>query len=256
MAELVHNAHKTLEYFLWALSKQIFEDRGVTAFAPCLRDPNLNFALQSGEIKGRIEDLLTNVSTFYKAWGIPWYWTLNPTRDQTAIKKALSACGYTCVETYPTLIAFLDKLPDTKNLNNFTIKEVGEDKLSEWLTPLQAAFATTEKSTQLYQEAHLHALRKHAALRHFVAYVDEKPVSASTLSLSSYGARLDDLGTAPRYQRQGFGSAMTLHQMKIAKTLGYEWVCLDTSRQGVSLYKSLGFQDLYQNALYQKESGT
>ncbi|MBY0501746.1 MAG: GNAT family N-acetyltransferase [Alphaproteobacteria bacterium] len=224
----------------------------MTAYAPGLKEPNLNFALQTGELQGNFEDILQKVDTFYKPWEIGWYWLLNPSRDQKNIKKSLHKCGYSVAETYSTFIGFLDYISSEEFLKNYTIKEVEEEELLEWTRPLQEAFQGTEESTNLYKNAHVRALHKQANFRHFVAYVGREPVSAATLSLSSYGARLDDLGTKPAFQRQGFGKALVLYQMEIAKDLGYEWVCLDASDQGGLLYKALGFQELCQNQFYKK----
>ncbi len=253
MELLVANIHKTQEYFLWALSKDIFEERGVTAYTPELRDPNLNFAMQTGKIDGDFEELIYKVEVFYETLDMPWFWQLNPSRDQTELKETLHKCGFKAAESYSTFIGFLDHFSSEEFLKECTIQEVGEEKLIDWMIPLQEAFQGTEESANLYREAHIRALHKHANIHHFVSYVGTEPFCAGTLSLSPYGARLDDLGTKHAYQRQGFGKAMTLYQMKVAKDLGYEWVCLDASDQGTLLYKSLGFQELCQNQVYEKE---
>lgn len=137
-------------------------------------------------------------------------------------------------------------------MKNIVIKEAEELQLSDWILPLQEAFESTKESASVYLEAHIHALHKGANFQHFVASAGDEPVSASTLSLSSHGARLDDLGIKPAYQRKGIGSAITLHLMKVAKNLSYEWICLDASEEGALLYKSMGFQELCQNEMYGK----
>ncbi len=250
MSDLISSALKTQEYFLWALSKEIFEEKGVTAYFPGIPEPNLNFAMQTGDIEGDLEEILHQVETFYKERGLPWFWQLNPARDQSNLKTTLHKCGYEITERYSTFVGFIDPFSLQENEQNITIKEVGDGQLSDWILPQQEAFQTTEDCAHDYLKAHIRALQKNATFHHFVAYADGKPVSASTLSLSAYGARLDDLGTRPAYQRKGIGLAMVRHQMKVAKDLGYEWVCLDTSEQGAFLCQSMGFQELCQNEVY------
>ncbi|MBY0293431.1 MAG: GNAT family N-acetyltransferase, partial [Alphaproteobacteria bacterium] len=250
MDDLIQAAHKTQEYFLWALSKEIFDDRGVTAFAPGINEPNLNFAMQTGDFGNDIEKILSLVEEFYEARHIPWSWVINPSRDQENLKTVLKKRGYTLISNYPIFVGFLEDVFLNDPLKTFTIQEIGEEQLLEWIAPLQEAFQGTKVNAHLYLEAHHLALKKKANFRHFVTYVKGKPVSAATLSLSSYGARLDDLGTTHAYQRKGFGRAMTLYAMKIAKELGYEWVCLEASDQGALLYESMGFKELYRNEIY------
>lgn len=239
-----------------ALSKETFEEKGVAAFAPNIPDPNLNFAMQTGDFADDLEATIPAVETFYQRFCLPWEWTVNSAMGQETLEEALKMREYELMLSAPVLVKSLeDSLPED-DLKGFDIKEVGEEKLSDWILPLKEAFHATEENALLYQEAHLRALQKKANFHHFVAYADGIPVSAATLSLSSYGARLDDLGTLFAYQRKGFGTALSLCIMKRAKDLGYDWVCLESSDDGAPLYKTMGFKELYRNKIYGKNRHT
>ena len=250
MNSLIHSVHKTQEYFLWAISKEILDDKGVTAFAPGITSPNPNLAMQTGDVECDLETIIQDVEKFYERLHLPWGWIINSSRDQTALKAALRKRGYGLRSSYPVLTFSLEQRLSLDGLKNFSIKEVGVEKLSDWILPLKEAFEATEAEALLYQDVHLRALQKKADFRHFVAYAEEMPVSAGTLSLSSSGARLDDIGTKPDFQRKGLGTAVTLYAMKVAKELGYSWVCLEASDQGALLYKTMGFKELYRNEIY------
>jgi GNAT superfamily N-acetyltransferase len=252
MNTLAHNAHKTGEYFLRALSKDIFEENGITAFAPNIPDPNLNFAMQTSEVTGDLEATLNTVETFYQQFGLPWSWIISSSMVQDALEDALKMRGYELTTSSPALVRSLEDPLSEDSFKEFDIQEVGEEKLPDWILPLKEAFQATEENALLYQNAHLQALQKKANFHHFVAYADGIPVSAATLSLSPYGARLDDLGTLSGYQRKGFGKALSLYIMKRAKDLGYKWICLESSDDGASLYKKMGFKELYCNRVYEK----
>ena len=252
MDNLIQAAHKTQEYFLWALAKEIFDDKGVTAFAPDIKELNLDFAMQTEDLAGDIEEILPRVEGFYEARHIPWSWVINPARDHENLKAVLKKRGYTLTSHYPVLVGFLEDVFPDDLLKTFTIQEVGEEQLLEWIVPLQEAFQGTKENASLYLEAHFLALKKKANFRHFVAYVEGKPVSAAALTLSSFGARLNDLGINHAYQRKGFGRAMTLYRMKVTKELGYDWVCLEASDQGALLYKNMGFKELYRNEIFSR----
>ena len=253
MSSLIHNVHKTQEYFLRNLSKKNFDEKGVVAFALDLSDPNLNWVMQTGELEDNLETTIHSVETFYQRLGLSWRWVLNPSIDQENLKEALKKKGYVLTYSAPILVGSLqDRLPEDC-LNDFDIKQVGEEKLSDWIIPLKEAYQATNENALLYQEAHLRALQKKANFRHFVGYVNDVPVAAATLSLSPYGARLDDLGILTTYQKKGFGTAMALFRMKIAKNLGYDWICLEASNDGARLYKKMGFKELYPLKIYRKK---
>lgn len=253
MHDLIQSAHKTQEYFLWALSKEILVEMGVTAFAPSITEPNLNFAMQTGELEGDIKKIIHEVEKFYEAQGLPWTWMMNPSQDQTDLKAALEKRGYGRTSNYPVLGFSLEQILPLDFLKKFDIQEVTKEQLSDWIFPLQEAFHGSKGSSLPYLETHVRALHKKADFRHFVAYVEEEPVSAATLSLSSFGARLDDIGTRTNYQRQGFATAITLHAMKVAKDLGHGWIYLEASDEGLPLYTKMGFKELYRNEIYGKK---
>lgn len=247
------NAHKTQEYFLRALSKEIFEEDGIAAFAPNIPDPNLNLAMQMEERVDALDATIQAIERFYQQFGLPWGWALSSAMSQQNLETELRERGYELLTAAPVFMRSLENYLSGDRLKYFDIKEVGQEKLSDWIAPLQEAFQATEQNACLYQEAHIHALQKKANFHHFVAYADGVPVSAATLSLSPYGARLDDLGTLPAYQKKGFGTALILYIMKSAKDRGYQWLFLEASDEGASLYKTLGFNELYRNKIYRKK---
>ena len=79
---------------------------------------------------------------------------------------------------------------------------------------------------------------------------ENEPVSSVTLSVSSYGARIDNLATRTAFLRRGFGAEMVRYAMTKAKNLGYSWCCLESSRKGVPLYQKLGFREIYRVKTY------
>ncbi|OJW47935.1 MAG: hypothetical protein BGO67_08680 [Alphaproteobacteria bacterium 41-28] len=89
----IQSIHKTQEYFLMALSKEIYEKKGITAFAPGMSDPNLNFAMQTGDKDGDLEIIIQDVEKFYGGLHLSWGWMISPSRDQTDLKAALEKRG-------------------------------------------------------------------------------------------------------------------------------------------------------------------
>ncbi|MBA3813484.1 MAG: GNAT family N-acetyltransferase [Alphaproteobacteria bacterium] len=253
MKHFIHNIHKTQEYFLRALSKETFEGGGVSAFSIGNMKLNLNWSVQTGDMGEDCEATIRAVEAFYQDRDLSWRWLLNPSLPQENLRYALKKRGYHLSFTAPVFVGSLTDPFSDSSLQGFDIREGGAEKLSDWILPIKEAFQVTNEDAHFYQEAHLSALQKGAFFRHFVGYANGIPVSAATLSLSPYGARLDDLGTLSAYQNKGFGGAMALHRMRIAKDLGYDWVCLEASKHGGPLYKKMGFQELYRIKVYRKK---
>lgn len=120
--------------------------------------------------------------------------------------------------------------------------------LSNWLKPLTDAFLMDDKSVaEQYVQAHRSALNKNKDIYHFALVKDELPITALTLTISNNIARLDDIGTLLSQQKKGYGTRMIHHALSVAKAHGAQYCTLEASGQGMSTYKRLGFQSLFQS---------
>ena len=143
MNNLIYNVHKTQEYFLRALSKEIFEEQGITAFSVGNMDPNLNWSLQTGNFEDDIETTIHGVETFYQHHNLSWRWMMNPAIAQEDLKNALRKRGYGLAFMAPVLVGSLEAPSPVNLLQDVDIQEVKEEKLSDWLLPLKKAFQAT-----------------------------------------------------------------------------------------------------------------
>jgi len=127
----------------------------------------------------------------------------------------------------------------------------GPGMFGDWALALQEGFQSTESATKAYLNLHQQASSKgYAELRHYVAYSGQIPVAAATLSLSYYGARIDDVATRTDYLRRRFATAVTLFALREAEQAGYPWCCLDSSEDGLPLYQKVGFEILGQKQVF------
>ena len=64
---------------------------------------------------------------------------------------------------------------------------------------------------------------------------------------------LHNLATKTAYTKRGFGAALTLHMMQYAKEMGIQHFFLDSSVDGVSIYKKIGFRVYSTTVVYSPE---
>ena len=67
-------------------------------------------------------------------------------------------------------------------------------------------------------------------------------MACATLSVSRHGGRIDNVATGADCRRKGYGGAVTRFALAEARRLGCAMVCLETSEEGFSLYRRLGFR--------------
>lgn len=134
---------------------------------------------------------------------------------------------------------------------NYQIK-LSNDQLDDWAQPLITAFPVDveeeeEDSTVIdeYIRYHQRALDKKTCMMHFVLYVEKNPVSTLTLTLNNKTARLDDIGTDIQFQGNGFATQLIKHALYICNQHGIEKCVLEASSDGLSIYKKLGFDAIF-----------
>ncbi|ROL71848.1 GNAT family N-acetyltransferase [Pseudomonas protegens] len=128
-----------------------------------------------------------------------------------------------------------------------------DEHLDDWGGPVESAFEPSGGGIELYLERHRAALRAGRALRHFTLYVDQRPVSALTLSLGPGVARLDDIGTLQECQGRGYATALIHSVLRLVQAQGAKICVLEASLDGLSIYRKVGFTGLFDYCTFCRE---
>ena len=97
--------------------------------------------------------------------------------------------------------------------DNISIK-ANDDKLNEWMIPLIGAFESTIDICSMYAAIHEKALKNHMNMHHFSLYKRGSPIKASlTLSIMDTFARIDDVGTLPKFQNKGYATRLMIYAL-------------------------------------------
>lgn len=117
--------------------------------------------------------------------------------------------------------------------------------LATWSRVLCLAFGAPQPFGSAFAElATLIGLGASSPFRHFLARVDGEAAATCSLFLGAGVAGIYDVSTLPERRQRGLGGLVTRAAMTAARTSGYRMAILHSSTRGVSLYRSLGFQDV------------
>jgi ribosomal protein S18 acetylase RimI-like enzyme len=192
------------------------------------------------------EEILTASESFYGSLS----YTIVIPENFLEYQRILKSKGYAQTSESHCMMLDLDLFQKEIILED-ELKIVSTDEnLSDWMTPLIDAFECTVEIMSPYVSAHAKALQQKASLQHFTLYKNADPVASITLSLHNHLARIDDLGTLPKYQRKGYATHLLLYVLEKAKKKGAKYCFLESSDLGFSLYERYGLKTLFKNQIY------
>lgn len=248
--QLITNIIGTQEFFWRSMSTDVYHKNGLFAWTTNLKVNHLNGVINTSA--NVTQEDIKEVINFFKAHDVSWLWILNPLLDPENTAKLLLSQGFRETGSYPVMWYDLTKdLPELK-LEQVYIREVVDRKsLMDWRIPEDEGFKVDkEEQSGYFDRVKNVPFGEAEAFHHYVVYKDEKPISCATLSISKYGARIDNVATCDDFLRQGFGRAVTIFAMREAQKFGCKMVCLESSDEGVPLYLKIGFKEIYKNKEY------
>jgi GNAT superfamily N-acetyltransferase len=189
-------------------------------------------------IDAAIDQVIADMSAQARRWDWPVYRTCRP-RDlgERLLRKGAKP------GRVPWLLADLDLLSTEAPPDGFSVRRVDSpEMMAEWSQVSAAGFEMTMEACKIYHDAYLQHLAKtdNNAI-HLIGYHDGKPVTSSTLLIAGGIAGIYDISTPPEHRRRGFGSAITVATLNLARAKGERHVCCMASEMGLPIYARLGF---------------
>ena len=112
--------------------------------------------------------------------------------------------------------------------------------LEQWRAVSAAGFGAGD--LHIFYDAYArHGFGEDPIVTHYIGFLDEQPVTSSTLLVAGGSASVYNVSTPQEYRRQGFGSAVTYICMQEALRRGYQDTWIWSSDQGKSVYSKLGY---------------
>lgn len=172
-------------------------------------------------------------------------WWLAPYLEATTWSPHLLAYGFQYDNNTPGMAIELAKLRHPQ-ISPLTIRHVEDPRvLTEWTQTFIQGFEMAAEMAHGFL-ALLESLGTDFPFRHYLGYLDGKPVASSTLFLGAGVAGIYNVATVPAARGRGIGSEMTLAPLYEARDLGYRVGVLQSSDMGYGVYRRLGFQQVCQ----------
>ena len=252
MINMLHDYRLAEKNFFSMLSIAQENFGSIAAYATGAKASSINPAI-THSLNDSFETDLKKCHSFYARKNLPWVLVIpedecNKHADEIGRQQKLSL-----IDKSMTMVLNIESLQALPISSPIKIIEMQHD-LSTWSIPLMHGFESTPEITEVYTICHHSASKKQSNLHHFSGFVGDNVVCSLSLSLIGGNARLDDIATMPRYQKQGHATQLILAALKFAQQLKAKYCFLEASNSGLSVYKKIGFSELYVNHHYEWQS--
>ena len=211
-----------------------------------VRHPWFNGVIASQPPGRDAELIIADTLTYFQQRSVDVFtWWPEPTLERDAWDRLLSAHGFLFTADTPGLAAELAALREPPQPPSGLVVQPVQDlaELKIWAHTFGAGYGLDLDLTTSVSDL-MASLGVALPLRHYLGWLDGKPVAASTLFLGAGVAGIYNVATLVEARGQGIGAQLTLLPLLEARRMGYLAGILQSSQMGFNVYRRLGFQHL------------
>ena len=193
------------------------------------------------EDRGSIEDIKIS---FQQACLPFWCWVF-PCGRSEATSEILQSAGFSFIESIPCMLADLSRPEPSPRDHGLRIVQVqNEETLRLWEKVSFAGFDFPPETQHQYNRfVGTFNLKTDSPQKFFLAYFNGQPVATSLLFLHETAAGIYFISTLAEFRRKGIGIAVTRAAMTAARLAGAQYATLQSSPDGLYVYREAGFQE-------------
>ncbi|WP_025127874.1 GNAT family N-acetyltransferase [Pseudomonas sp. PH1b] len=243
-ASVIDLYHQAEDYFFVSIS-QFYRrfGNGLSAYCTGVEASSLNLLMMNNQETDGTEQLAAGVA-FLQRTGMP-FCVVVPEAQVQRLSEPLQQQHLQPADKTTCMVLDLAAYVARETPAEWADIRCTDAHLEDWGLPVDSAFESGESGIEQYLARHRAALQAGRALRHFTLYLEQRPVSALTLSLGPGVARLDDIGTLKAYQGRGCATALIHSVLRFAQAQGAQLCVLEASLDGLSIYRKAGFTPLF-----------
>ncbi len=216
--------------------------RCVSGIPVPMRNGVFQARLASDQVDTRIGEMLA----YFEAHHLPMMWVVGPASQPPDLGTRLMSCGFIHAFAAAGMAADLQAINEQVDTPpEFVIRPVTDrETLWDFVSVFNTSFGLPETVHQRFFDGYMAVgLGKDQPLRHYVGYLDKKPVATASVVLGESVAGVNAIGTIPEVRRKGIGAAITLVTLREARAAGYRVAVLASSPIAQGVYRQLGFKE-------------
>ncbi|NLA42161.1 MAG: GNAT family N-acetyltransferase [Smithella sp.] len=238
----------------WGGLQNTFDCFGpVRAMQTGIGSADLNMVWSEAPLTREDAPWIRQVEKYYEKASLPYWWWVFPCAKTAETIQLLKNGDYTYLLSTPCMLADLSELSFEKPRKmSLTIRQAGSRQdLALWKEVTFAGFDFPESDRASY-DRFIGAFSPDpgSCQKAFLAYDGGKPVAASLLFLAGDAAGLYFTTTLGDYRCRGIGRELVLATLHHARAAGARVASLQSSPDGLSVYKKTGFKECCRVDIY------
>jgi hypothetical protein len=234
---------------------------GINEFNGCRYSiPDADFVLFNSVLDTEISDqhtfeMIKSMQKCYQHKKQFCWWLTEFVKPQS-IASLLEQNGFEKISPFSGMILDLHKTIRTPteidHIHVQTLKN--KEQLTEWVKPLQVAFAMDDHSSA-YIVNTLQHLFHDQRFKHFYVEQNNKMVGVGSLFIDNGISGFYNLGVLPEYRHQKIATALKYHRLKYSQSANAKMAILQSSIMGKALDQQLGFKPVFDFVPYLSPMG-
>lgn len=184
-----------------------------------------------------------------RASGVEALWWTGPMTMPADLPMRLTRAGLVHVETEPGMILDLRASQESTLETDLMIRPVGTmQEMRAWIALrwLDTGADVRRSLEGLYAAA----TRAPARRTHYLGWRGDQPLVCGALFHGTHAAAVEDIVTSPEARGLGYGTAMTVELVRLARMTGHRHATLTASPLGEGIYRRLGFRTVCDISAY------
>ena len=182
----------------------------------------------------------------YRLRGVPMLWWTGPATRPSNLGTYLETHGFKHELEQPGMAIDLQSMNENvATAPGVTIEKVNDlETLKQWRNAFAAGFGFPDSfADACFELMRSMSFDAHLPLYHYIGWLNDEPVAASSLFFGAGVAGIYNLATVPDARRSGIGAMITLAPLREARSRGYRVGILHSSEMAANVYRTLGFQE-------------
>jgi predicted GNAT family acetyltransferase len=246
LIQIIENNIFAIGRYWGSFNSSINGDEGIYSMNTGIDIADLNWVWNEKPLAGKDSKIINQLKKNYEDLKLPFWWWVYPCGQSKTTKEILQNEGFNYLEAIPCLAADVDFIPLTlRRSNDIKISFVrNEAELKIWEHISFTGFKMPQKARKQYHTfVESFDLREGSSQKMFLAYFKGQPVATTLLFLQSNTTGIYFVTTLGAHRNKGIALALILESMRYAKSSGYKYCVLQSSKEGLDVYLRAGFKE-------------